>query len=93
MEKNISVNRIMKGQIEVLGTNEALKRLEEFKGEGSLLSVDKEHHCLILGEEKLFYQIYRTIHAEEHIEYEGWCATENNSVGRMGIKFIPQNAR
>lgn len=83
----------MKGQIEVLGTNEALKRLEEFKGEGSLASVDKEHHCLMLGEEKLFYQIYKTIHAEDCIEYEGWCATENNSVGRMGIKFIPQNAR
>ena len=49
----------MKGKIEVLGTNEALKRLEGFKGEGSLTSVDREHHCLMLGEEKLFYQIYR----------------------------------
>jgi len=83
----------MEGQIKVLGTNESLKRLENFDGEGSLLSVDKEHHCLTLGEDKLFYQIYKTIHAEDHIEYEGWCATKNNSVGRMGIKFIPQNAR
>lgn len=49
----------MKGQIEVLGTNEALNRLEGFKGEGSLLSVDREHHSLILGEEKLFYQIWK----------------------------------
>ena len=49
----------MKGQIEVLGTNHGLRAFEGFKGEGSLLSVDKDHHCLMLGEEKLFYQIYR----------------------------------
>lgn len=81
----------MKGQIEVLGTNKALKRLEEFKGEGSLLSVDKEYHCLMLGEEKLFYQIYRTIHAEDHIEYEGWCIDQESNVGRIGIKYSPTN--
>lgn len=80
----------MKGQIEVLGTNEALKRLEEFKGEGSLLSVDREHHCLFLGDEKLFYQIYRSIIAEDHIEYEGWCGDVDSNVGRVGIKFTPK---
>ena len=78
----------MKGQIEVLGTNHGLRGFEGFKGEGSLVSVDKEHHCLMLGDEKLFYQIYRTIHAEEHIEYEGWCSDKDANVGRMGIKFI-----
>ena len=81
----------MQGQIEVLGTNEALKRLDGFKGEGSLTSVDKEHHCLMLGEEKLFYQIYRTIHAENHIEYEGWCSDKESHVGRIGIKYSPTN--
>ena len=47
----------MKGQIEVLGTNHGLRAFEGFKGEGSLVSVDKEHHCLMLGDEKLFNQI------------------------------------
>tara|TARA_R110002153_G_scaffold228948_1_gene381970 strand:- start:290 stop:544 length:255 start_codon:yes stop_codon:yes gene_type:complete len=79
----------MKGQIEVLGTNQALSKLEGFKGEGSLLSVDREHHCLMLGEEKLFYQIYRSIHAEDCIEYEGWCSDKDSNVGRIGIKFTP----
>jgi len=83
----------MEGQIKVLGTNESLKSFENFEGEGSLLSTDREHHCLMLGEDKLFYQIYRTIHAEDHIEYEGWCADENSNVGRMGVKFTPKNAR
>jgi hypothetical protein len=82
----------MKGQIKVLGTNQALNVFADFEGEGSLTSVDKEHHCLMLGEEKLFYQIYRTIHAEDHIEYEGWCASEDMNVGRMGIKFVPKTA-
>jgi hypothetical protein len=45
----------------------------------------------MLGETKLSYQIYRTIHAEDHIEYEGWCASEDMNVGRMGIKFVPKN--
>jgi hypothetical protein len=79
----------MKGQIKVLGTNQTLDKFKDFEGEGSLLSVDKDHHCLMLGEEKLFYQIYRTIHAENHIEYEGWCADEESNVGRMGLKFTP----
>ena len=83
----------MEGQIKVLGTNESLKRLENFDSEGSLLSVDREHHCLMLGEEKLFYQIYRTIHAEDCIEYEGWCADKDSNVGRIGIKFTPKIAR
>lgn len=82
----------MKGQIKVLGTNEALKRYENFQEEGSLLSLDREHHCLMLGEDKLFYQVYRTIHAENHIEYEGWCADSDSNVGKMGIKFIPKIA-
>ena len=81
----------MKGQIEVLGTNHGLCAFDKFKGEGSLISVDKEHHCLMLGDEKLFYQIYRTIHAEEHIEYEGWCSDKDANVGRMGIKYRPTN--
>jgi hypothetical protein len=81
----------MKGEIEVLGTNQGLSSLEGYKGAGSLVSVCKEHHCLMLGETKLSYQIYRTIHAEDHIEYEGWCASEDMNVGRMGIKFVPKN--
>lgn len=80
----------MEGQIKVLGTNEAFSRLENFDGEGSLISVDREHHCLMLGEEKLFYQIYRTIHAEDHIEYEGWCGDKDSNVGRMGLKYTPK---
>ena len=82
----------MKGQIEVLGTNHGLRAFEGFKGEGSLISVDKEHHCLMLGEEKLFYQITTVIHAENHMEYEGWCSDEDSNAGRMGIKFTPKNA-
>jgi hypothetical protein len=46
----------------------------------------------MLGEEKLFYQIYRTIHAEDHIEYEGWCSDKESNVGRIGIKYTPKNA-
>ena len=45
----------------------------------------------MLGDEKLFYQIYRTIHAEDHIEYEGWCSDKDSNVGRMGIKYLPTN--
>jgi hypothetical protein len=82
----------MNGKIKILGTNQALDKFKDFEGEGSLLSVDKEHHCLMLGEEKLFYQIYRTIHAEDHIEYEGWCSDKNSNVGRIGIKFTPKTA-
>ena len=82
----------MKGQIEVLGANQALNVYGDFKGEGSLISIDKERHCLMLGETKLFYQIYRTIHTEDHIQYEGWCASEATNVGRMGIKFLPKTA-
>lgn len=82
----------MDGKIKILGANQALDKFKDFEGEGSLLSVDKEHHCLMLGEEKLFYQIYRTIHAEDHIEYEGWCSDKDSNVGRIGIKFIPKNA-
>lgn len=82
----------MDGKIKILGANQALDKFKDFEGEGSLLSVDKEHHCLMLGEEKLFYQIYRTIHAEDHIEYEGWCRDKDSNVGRIGIKFIPKNA-
>tara|TARA_E500000318_G_C3529732_1_gene199946 strand:+ start:875 stop:1123 length:249 start_codon:yes stop_codon:yes gene_type:complete len=82
----------MKGQIKVLGTNVTLKSYEEFEGDGSLTSVDKQHHCLMLGEDKLFYQIYTTIHAENHIEYEGWCADKESNVGKMGIKFTPKIA-
>ena len=82
----------MDGKIKILGANQALEKFKDFEGEGSLLSVDKEHHCLMLGEEKLFYQIYRTIHAEDHIEYEGWCSDKDSNVGRIGIKFIPKNA-
>ena len=81
----------MEGQIEVLGANQALSKFQEFKGEGSLISVDKEHHCLMLGEEKLFYRIYRTIHTEDHIEYEGWCSDKESNVGRIGIKYSPTN--
>ena len=80
----------MKGQIKVLGTNESLKKFEDFEGEGSLLSVDQDHHCLMLGEEKLFYQIYRTVHAEESVQYEGWCADKDSNAGRMGIDFKPK---
>lgn len=80
----------MKGQIKVLGTNEALSKFESFEGEGSLLSLDGQHHCLFLGDEKLFYQIYRSIIAEDHIEYEGWCGDADSNVGRVGIKFIPK---
>lgn len=83
----------MDGKIKILGANQALDKFKDFEGEGSLLSVDKEHHCLMLGEEKLFYQIYRTIHAEDHIEYEGWCRDKDNNVGRIGIKFTPKIAR
>lgn len=82
----------MDGKIKILGANQALDKFKDFEGEGSLSSVDKEHHCLMLGEEKLFYQIYRTIHAEDHIEYEGWGADKDANVGRMGIKFTPKNA-
>ena len=85
----------MKGQIKVLGTNHGLRAFEGFDAEGSLISVDKDHHCLMLGDEKLFYQIYRTIHTEDHIEYEGWCTfigDKDTNVGRMGIKFTPKNA-
>lgn len=83
----------MKGQIKVLGTNEALSDLEGFEGEGSLVSLDSEHHCLFLGDEKFFYQIYKSIITEDHIEYEGWCGDAGSNVGRVGIKFTPQNAR
>ena len=82
----------MDGKIKILGANQALDKFKDFEGDGSLLSVDREHHCLMLGEEKLFYQIYRTIHAEDHIEYEGWCSDKDSNVGRIGIKFIPKNA-
>ena len=82
----------MKGQIEVLGTNEGLSEFEGYSGEGSLISFDKGHHYLTLGEDKLTYQIYTTIHAENHIEYEGWGASESKNVGRMGIKYTPKDA-
>lgn len=83
----------MKGQIKVLGTNQALEKFKDFDAEGSIVSIDEDHYCLSLGEEKLFYQIYKSIIAENHMEYEGWCATEDQSVGRMGIKFIPQQSQ
>ena len=82
----------MKGQIKVLGSNLFLKHFEDFEGEGSLTSLDKSHHSLMLGENKLFYQITTVIHAKNHMEYEGWCSDEDSNAGRMGIKFTPKNA-
>ena len=81
----------MKGQIEVLGTNYGLSSFKGDKGEGSLVSVVKEHHCLMLGDEQFFYHIFRTILAEDHIEYVGWCSDKDSNVGRMGIKYRPTN--
>jgi hypothetical protein len=83
----------MKGQIKVIGVNELLEEYKNLEGSGSLISIDKDHYELKIKEEKFYYQSYNCVITEDLIEFEGWAATKDEKVGRLGIKFTPQNAR
>jgi hypothetical protein len=80
----------MEGQIKVIGANELLEEYKDLEDSGSLLSIDEAHYDLKIGEETFYYQIYKNVIAEDSIEFEGWAATKDEKVGRLGIKFTPK---
>ena len=79
----------MEGQIKVIGANELLEEYKDLEDSGSLLSIDEAHYELKIGEKRFYYQVYKIVITEDSIELEGWAATKENNVGRMGIKFTP----
>ena len=62
----------MEGQIKVIGANELLEEYKDLEGTGSLISVDKDHFDLKIGEERFYYQSYNHVITEDSIEFEGW---------------------
>lgn len=80
----------MKGQIKVIGANELLEEYKDLEGAGSLISIDKAHYDLKIKKVRFYYQSYNCVIAEDSIEFEGWAATKDGNVGRMGIRFTPK---
>ena len=80
----------MKGQIKVIGANELLEEYKDLEGSGSLISIDKDHYDLKIKKVRFYYQSYNCVITEDSIEFEGWAATKDEKVGRMGIKFTPK---
>lgn len=80
----------MEGQIKVIGANELLDEYRDLEGAGSLISIDKSHYELKIKEERFYYQCYDTIITEDSIELEGWAATKDEKVGRLGVRFTPK---
>jgi len=77
----------MKGQIKVLGASKSFKSLIGYDGYGSLLSINEKTCLLQLGEEKITYEIYKTVYAENHVECEGWSTDKNSNFGKIALKF------
>ena len=82
----------MKGQIKVIGANELLEEYKDLEGSGSLVSIDKAHYDLKIKEVRFYYQSYNCVITEDSIEFEGWAATKDGNVGRMGIRFTPNGS-
>ena len=80
----------MEGQIKVIGANELLEEYKDLEGTGSLISIDKAHYELKIKEERFYYQSYNCAITQDSIEFEGWAATKDEKVGRLGIRFTPK---